>query len=277
MGRTLYGLIRASGYSGAAGQSFRNNVAGAATGVRMSEYVLLGLVNWSSSDYSAGVDVANGGVLHFGFDFDAHPNWLNIRLPNAWDANQLYAVNTAESDPQAECLIESLSQPSGFTSGNTFIARFYGRYFAPGGAWSFSSEAARYSDFSGAYPAMEEPPDFNDYDYFVSVNFNYSGASTPPYYAENFDFVYPNDAGEFNPAFTHSIQVDVQARLLPPPSVEVQWSLDSSYTDLTAFDNSTSYNFLANKGMAPITVNYRYRFGGSGSWTVRAITAHFHN
>lgn len=275
MGRTLKGLIQASGYSGVAGQSFRNHVAGATdhVGVRMTDYVLLGLTNWSSPDYSAGVDVANGGALNFGFDFDAPLQWVYIRMPNGWNTNKIYAVNTAESDPVAECVIESLSQPAGLTAGNTFVARFYGRYFAPGGSWSFSSTHAWYTDFSTG----EEPPDFNDYNYAASVNFNYSGASTPPYYAESFDFVYPNDAGEFNPEFRHSIQVDVQARLLPPPTVYIQWSWDGSFTDLPDFDNSTSYNFLANKGMGSATINYRYKFNIGGSWTTAGITCNFHN
>lgn len=43
--RNLTNLAKASGYSGAAGQSFRNNALGAGTGVRMTDYIANG---WSS-------------------------------------------------------------------------------------------------------------------------------------------------------------------------------------------------------------------------------------
>ena len=48
MARTLLNLIKASGYSGVAGQSFRNNVTGAGTGVKMSDYNLDGWV-WDTA------------------------------------------------------------------------------------------------------------------------------------------------------------------------------------------------------------------------------------
>lgn len=271
MPHSLYGLIRASGYSGAASQSFRNNVTGAITGARMSDYDLYGIVSWASGDYTPGVDVLNNGTLTFTAAFDGGSRFLEIRQPgSAW-----FGVNTAESDPMAEILMDSVTYDA-FT-GITIVARFLGRFQGPGGGWSLVANDDGYDDFSGAYPSMEEPPDGNDYPYTVSLFPN--GSFSLSYWPEEFDIIYPNDVGEFNPSYAYHIQVDVRARPSSPPSWEIQWSLDGSFTDLPGEDNIQSYHFMANKFMAPITINYRWRTAGSGpSWMATGgITAHFHN
>lgn len=49
MAKTLRNLIRASGYAGTTGQSFRNHVSGSASGAKMSDYKITTLVVNSSS------------------------------------------------------------------------------------------------------------------------------------------------------------------------------------------------------------------------------------
>src|SRR5690348_9138175 len=74
MPRDLLNLIKASGYAGTSGQSFRNNVTGAASGAKMSDYNLYAWVFGGTQPSTSPLGASYVGTTDFAMTFDFTQN-----------------------------------------------------------------------------------------------------------------------------------------------------------------------------------------------------------
>lgn len=219
MPRDLLSLIKASGYAGVSGQSFRNNVAGATSGAKMSDYNLDG---WTFIGAPNTVDqYGDGAVFDITISFIQSSRASNIkRLGNT-------IVATPGTQPEGFDIISSSSNVVAAADGSTVHVEVS----APtNGSITYSSHVwySNYAD--GVYP----PNDGSSQD----VTFEGKVISGPPTGTDevSLHLSYTPDIGGFNPGITaefpftmirrsHSVNLD---------DYDWEWYSDSAYTNYVA-------------------------------------------
>lgn len=213
--RTLRALIRASGYTPAAGMSLRNHVAGARPGVAMSHYRCDDWNRWSSTSYTAGA-VESGTIFNWSFSLVCGPAFFNIMRP----FSEIYCLLTSTDNlnnigGSAAVVGGALS-----TTGTSSIAvQLYGV------AVPAKLGQVAYSGWAD-YAPLYIPPDNADHPYVVSLGFAQPVLGGPDYC--NLHIVYPGDTGNFNDELRQIFPVCVERRVTYS-TLEVEWYSSSDY------------------------------------------------
>ena len=257
MAYRLVELIRASGFAGIVGQSFRWHVTGAASGASMRQYLIL---SWSISGVPSNpLPVYNDNstvTLTVTFNRGARAYHIQRNTSAAW------SISASAAAPGAAASIVSVTaggSPLGET--HTVGLRVRGCYsgsptISVAGFQSASTQPA--NAFTDPWPASWQ---------------SITGASTPTGQSEiTVELQYSPDIGGFNPNFVYSFPMTVFNRAV---EMDTEWHANSSYTSLV----SASANFdLLNSALYPstpagllpgesITLYLRYRTKGTTTWT----------
>ena len=257
--KKLRNLIRASGNTGVAGQSFRNHVTGAGSGARMSEYNLYGWQNWASPNYAHDPGHANvfadNTVLAFTFDLNAGSrfghikggagNW-NLHVPEGGGAN--------------ESVLQNLVWGAQFPVGNSFEVRVRGMY-----RYSAGMQIVRnwFRDFGN----LEPPPDNLDYAWTIDAAGTAPDLAGYDHFNLQIQYIPPQtdtSAGVFNDYLQITYPVDVAPRA-GARVWEVEWHDNSSYTNL--IHTGAQLTITSGASNAYGEYWYRYKHSGQGSWT----------
>lgn len=277
MGRTLQGLIRASGYAGVAGQSLRNNVRGAATGASVAAYILEALPNWRSSNYVAGQQYLNGAYLDFLFDMQAAdwfyhlrnynlptPANLTVHVHGGVDASLQEIETDAEVNPVA-------GVDSAWDAGingvryldNKVRVQLLGKREYYG-----QTVTGMYKNWYGNYDQYEIPFGDQMEPWIIEAQTDSAATGSAGYSDVYFQFRYPQDAGAFNPEFqSPQYNVSVQNRQVQR-ALEFHWSSNSLFNDTLSTEQYVTFN--TNDPATGVTNGYvylRYRVVGTTTWT----------
>jgi hypothetical protein len=198
MPKTLKALIQASGNTGSAGQSFRNHVAGAVTGARMSEYSRDGWDNWSQS----ATTVPHDTNVDFFFWFTG-PALSVGRYAHIMQPIDTSMVEQADSETIAANLVSTDLKADGHQLSRVTVnfkgRGVYGTY--SGGSGTPSVIKNYWAEYSGTLQNVgEQPGPGADVQWEIAVAFA-SGTYVPPVLGSDFveiNIVQPADAGNFN-------------------------------------------------------------------------------
>ena len=202
---TLRELIRASGYAGVAGQSFRNNVAGAGPGAKMSDYKCNG---WSfASEPAPEIFYSEGQGFTISVDFSQGSRASYIkRLGNAIVINPGIA-------PFGFDVYNKSSNVVGAASGSSVSFNVHAPYASgvlfDGGAW--------YTGFtSPAKPGDSSTADVT----FTGKVFAESPSGTD---AVSVVISYAPDIGPFNPTLTKTFSFTMNRRAASTNLEDYDW------------------------------------------------------
>jgi hypothetical protein len=259
MSRNLIKLIQASGGGGGAGQTFRNHVTGAGTGVKMTDY-LLGTASWSGLpiDIPENPPFADNITYNVVATFaDMGPNYPLIRVNGAGPWSQLGSVANNGS--------AAVNSATWNDANKTVTVPYTARgAYDPNTLKTLSSFHFYFRD----YTPPDEPPDNELYQVVIRVTA--TGSDTPSgFTTETFQIGYGNaDIAGFNPApiISPSSTYRVNRRSHGTWATTHEWEAhhSSAYDSLKASsilsDNNTTYD---------VWIRYRRRieFGGNGTWT----------
>lgn len=250
MPKNLVHLIKASGNTGVAGQSFRNHVTGAATGVAMTDY------NIASMNLTG--DVPDGGTLYSPAD---HTYSINIGFTEGNKAglirrlgNVVTAGMLGPFRPGASVSIVSSNIVVG-SSGSTVGVKVVAGYTP--GATPIGVTGG------GSTPCIEVQCSF-------SLGLSGAGASGDQHIFLEIDY-FP-DLAPFNPLLFYSGDAWMANRAQVPDDYEQEWHTNGSYTAL----HSTAQSF--SEGSMPQSLHQYYlraRLIGAGSWTNVGLIEYF--
>lgn len=266
--RDLRTLIQASGFSGVSGQSFRNHVSGAATGVAMSDYFISGVVFTNPLDppptsYPDNTTYfATASLSVFGTMAGAILN----RSTTAW---QVSATETEDAGTGQSASLTSVAW-----SGGTAILGLNVR-----GAYTPGTPSTTANVYFRDYSYPSEPPDAATYPVrFAIVSGSVAASGSATMYV-NIAFTPDMYAAGFNPSTNNaSVLEDWRVRVdriaNPGQTIEVEWHTDSGFTSLystaMAFDIDSDVN-------TDVSYWLRYRNAGStGSWTAYGGSGEVH-
>lgn len=240
MARTLKSLIKASGNAGTTGQSFRNHVAGAATGAKMSDYNLTG---WSFS-----APPTNGATYTGNQNFGG-----NITFTQGSRATYIKRIGAVMVDPNAVgavggiggSLTMTVNSIVGAATGST-----YNVLLKPGYNGLSSSAAGNPGWFDG-YTSPTAPADSNadNVTMFGSLN---SPAAASGFQAVSWADVYiPDqlsalDSARYNPQLVASRSINMNNRAETTADWLWEWHSNSSYTSLVSASLTLTFTSLPN-------------------------------
>lgn len=249
MARTLRDLIRACGHAGTSGQSFRNHVTGAVTGVHMSQYIVSA---WQLNNLPAPeFDYDSGTVFNLTVQFVEGSMAQYIRLMGT-NVISVSLIDTAFG--------RSVSSSHNVTSATTAplditVTSRYNPSASVGAVSHFQGQSLGYT-----------PPDFDPH----PVQFDASGAGGPGTGKEvvTVHVSYPVDIANFNPPLVSEFTVSMRDRAAELSDFEIQWSSDGVNNDLGS-GNSIIVNQSASG--QDISVWQRWRFVGTSVWSAWTI------
>lgn len=254
----LQRLIIASGGVGVPGESFRNDVTGAASGARMSDYRLtaVGFSGEPAPELTYDDNDLFNVTATFTRGSRAHHIQRNVSA--AW------AVSIIGGPTGASATVET------FTANGSPLGASHSlgiRVRAPyGGSPAISGNLTQ--------PAALEPADPDADPWPVRLTFSVGGGGTGTT-AMTLEPLYVVDAGAFNTALTDAWPMTINNRSWSTSDYECEWHGNSGFTDLLS--TSATYD-LTNSALYPsvpeglfggeeITVYLRYRLVGGSTWT----------
>lgn len=248
MARTLKTLIQASGNSGAVGQSFRNHVTGAATGAKMTDYIL------SAWGFSGGVpapELTYTTSQAFAMNID------HTQGSRAFNIKRTGAVVT-ESD---------ISVPLGATialSSNNTVAASTGSTITVtvGAPYNPAATAVCNSGWFDGYTYPSAPGDQAAHP--VTMYHTLSGAGGSGTQHVTWYLIYQPDIPGFNPQLMTSFDANFNNRAETTADWEFQFYSDSGYTTLVG--SSVSYTFDSLPEQISTYWTKARRIGSGGSY-----------
>lgn len=253
MPRDLISLIRACGYAGTSGQSFRNNVRGAVSGSRMSYYILDGWGNWTS-DYAGGT-LAYNAFINLTYLMNGRSLWTNIR-------NNLTVLANDGTDPTSTGSASITSGATPNAGSNSLQVQVRGGTKIIQLHRVFTGINKQWSDY-GTEPNPNPVTVASDIQ--ITANFTSNGSETPDAYTYDLHIHYPGD-GDFNPPLDYSFPITVMGTVsVDSTAAVVEWYSDSGYT--TLYDEGTSgQTRVTSGGSGPTSGSLWMRYKDNGSW-----------
>lgn len=258
---TLRDLIRASGYAGTSGQSFRNNVAGAASGAKMSDYKCNG---WAFSTGGTAPDTAPVGGAYDGtqtFDMDIDfTQGSRASYIKRTGAMLVFDPLTSSNGAGYEAHVVSQSVVGAASGSHVQIS--VTPPYATGTGSSITKGTPWYVGYTN--PSMP-PAGMGTMQVRFFVQFT-NGTNTPVVVNTQFQFSYTPDIGPFNPTLVKEyINIPFHKRLDTLLDYDIEYHANSTYTSLAG--GGVSFDVDTNPGDS-FTYWIRYRLKGStGSWT----------
>jgi len=225
----LIQLIKCSGYAATSGQSFRNHVAGAASGAKMSDYIVTAL-DWTGGP--AGADVFpqdSGHVYSMVGNFIGGSRIGNIIRQGS--ATGLFTISSITINPGGSVVLNSNTVSGSSALADVEIIAPYN----PGATISESGSATYY--YSGT--DQSSPPASGYCQAHFSARVTGSGGTADGGYDNvTFDLSMPNVnayTGDFNanPAALSCVAA-TNHRGIPYTDFTVEWHSNSSYTALVS-------------------------------------------
>lgn len=229
MSRTLKNLIKASGNSGVAGQSFRNHVTGSVTGAHMTDYNVDG---WSFS-----APPTNGntytGTQNFGgsITFTQGSRASNIKRTGA-----VIVVSPTGDVFTGGKITVTTNSIVGASTGSSLNVQVIAGYNS-----TTSSPVGNSGWFDGytspANPGGTSPANVTMFGSLTGV----SAATGSQFY--QWHEIYTPDIGPYNADFDEIRQIFMNNRLETTSDWEWEWHANSSYTSLLA--STVAYTFAS--------------------------------
>lgn len=283
--RSLQTLLKATGVTPAAGQSFKTNVVNAASGIHMTDYDLDDWDTWASD--LTGATLASGASIHFTFNFVAGVLWrpsLRIASPTGMSAYADIAV-----DPGTRNATVTGGTWSSTNSGQAVTVQVTGQ--ALHGTYSGGSGTPTLTrNYYKDYTSPDYPLGSADETWEMIINTNAGTYSAPSLTSSTFDIVvqYPltNPLGSnvFNDVLSHRQTVTVQGYDAGPSASQtftLEWHGNSSFTNLLQTDTNVSfasYDFTVNSTNSAGDIYVRYRASSTDPWTsLAANPIHYHD
>lgn len=250
--RTILRLIQASGYAGTSGQSFRNNVPGAVSGARTSDYYLDGWGNWTNS-YSGGT-LAYNATVTLTFDLYAGGRWYNLpRKP-------LVALANDGTDPTSTGSASVVSGALMLPGSNTVQMQVRGGTKIVQLHRVFNGISKQWTEY-GTEPNPNPVSVASDIDIFAQ--FTSTGSTTPDAYSYTLHLHYPGD-GDFNDPLDFSFPVTVMGNVTTDnTAASVEWHTNSSYT---ALYTTGALARVESGGSGPTSGSLWMRYKDNGAW-----------
>lgn len=272
MARNLKNLIKASGYAGTSGQSFRNHVAGAASGVKMSDYNM-GNPAWTntpnpSTTYATPTTFSNL-TLTLGV-YNAKASQIQETTTASWQVAYISPLSTASATLNSVSWASNVATVSITVNGElttgtptTTASVWYQGYTYPYLPYGGSGN----TDPNTCSPDCETA--FN-VSFTMSANPVAASGST----TNNLSVQYVPDkyGAQYNPTIwgpgptaggTWTVNQDRRPGAQPTVDA-VQWATDASFTNVV----STSQTYTISSDNNNYTELYlRYKLDGAGSWT----------
>lgn len=270
--RDLIQLIKCSGYAGATGQSFRNNVLGAASGAKMTDYIIAGWAGWSSSPASQG---SPGPTFNSGQVFDLSTTisgGSRISYITKTGSGLVVATNLVKPDAAAVVVqSSSVTNTPGVNVAPTISASVAITSGYNAGAAPSMSASARY--YYGGTDQGSPPASGYCQAHFAAVITGGNGISDGGYDDISFSLVLDPNAGTgaFNDVLSEPFTMRMQHRGYNPADFTVEWHGNSSYTnylsgapDYYADEATFAPSSPPNGGY---TLWFRYKAPGITTWT----------
>lgn len=249
MSYSLRDLIRASGYAGVAGQSFRNHVSGAGAGAAMSQYKCNG---WTfSGEPVPEITYDEGQAFTIAVDFSqgTYADWIKRA------GSGLVAI-TAGLSPYGFDVYNQASTVVGPATGSSVSFNVHAPY------------ASGYSLSGGAYFTGYIPPDEPANSDPADVTFTGRVTAESPTGSDSVSvqISYAPDIGPFNPTLTHEFPFAMYRRSASTNLADYdwQWYSDAGYTTLV----TTSAAFVVTSNPGDSTTYYlKAKSKASGTYT----------
>jgi hypothetical protein len=263
--RDLKELIKCSNYAATSGQSFKNNVAGAVSGAKMTDYIVTG---WNWTGGPAGADVFRQDTGHI---YSMVGTFLGgSRISNIIrQGSGLLAISSVTINAGGSVTLNSNNVTSSATaSADVEIIAPYN----PGATVSMSADAKYY--YSGSDQASPPSSGYCQAHFAAVVT---GGGASPDGGYDNVSFYLSMSnvnayTGNFNdnPAPLYCVAA-TNHRGISPSDFTVEWHLDSAYTSL----QSGNPNYFVDESViwpsAPdpsgYTLYLRYKGPGVSTWT----------
>jgi hypothetical protein len=260
-------LIRASGYAGVAGQSFRNHVIGAATGAKMSDYIVSDWLFDSAPDPDFNYDDGATFAMPIAFTQGSRAHFIKRAGSGVLTVQATYGPDYGGTLPESNAgfQIDSTSHliDAGATGALTVTLR---APMAPATGFAGSAWFDGYAHFDvPTYDGVN--PDPVRFDGVIAGG----GAGGTPV-LQCFSVMYAPDIGPFSPMLFKTFPLMMIERATDESTSPYawEWHTNSSYTDLHSSDAS----FLVNsRPMDSFTYYLRVRPLAGGAWNnVGAVT-----
>jgi hypothetical protein len=274
--RDLINLIKCSGYAGASGQSVRNHVLGAASGAKMTDYIISTWGGWASSPASQG---SPGPTFDSGQTFDLSTTILGgsrISYITKSGAGLVTLTNLVKPDSAAVTATGStVTNTPGLNVGPTVdatvqITSGYNTGSAPG-----LSASATY--FYGGADQSSPPSSGYCQAHFAAVITGGNGISDGGYDDITFTLQLDPNAGtgHFNDVLSQAFTMRMRHRGYNPADFTVEWHTNSTYTNYVsgAFDYYPDEAVFSPSGppngstYPAYTLWFRYKAPGIATWT----------
>ncbi len=276
MARTLYWLIRASGYLGTSGQSFRYHVTGAATGAAMSHYNITAWT-FSSGPSPAPTVYTSPQTFAMGISFTQGIRAYHIkRTGSSGMVSATPPPFPDGSEPTnpfgSRITLDSHSILSGDTGSAASVTVLGEAVVASVGAES-PAYSVRVVDNTSSYTGSDY------YRYWIRFGFNVAAGSVSGYSTINFRLAYTPDNGPYNPELATKFSLQMYRRAGAASDYDWEFHENDSYTSLYTPPDAghTGTNYVewpepyprtASPDSWDKTLYLRYRIkGNSGAWT----------
>lgn len=252
----LRNLIKASGYAGVNGQSFRNNVAGSATGAKMSEYKC---PDWffdtPGAPSTSPIGSSYVGTQTFTIDVSFPSQASRAHYIKRIGSMIVFNPENANNSAGYSASVVSQSVVAAATGSSISIS-----VVPPTDTGTVTFGSPWYADYT--YPAT--PPSGSG---SVPVQFKAQmsavggGASVVNV---RFSFTYDPDIGGFNPQLLKQyINIPFTTRASAISDFDTEWHNNSTYTSLK--DTAFFFN-ISSAPMYSVSYWLRYRRKGDTSW-----------
>lgn len=281
MPKNLRALIVASGYAGTAGQSFRNHVAGAGTGVKMSDY-LMASPSWANApdgittQYMTPTTFSTFEVT-LGV-YGSKASLIRNAGTSAWSLSYISPLNTAS------VVLNSVSWSGAvgtlnftlngeITTGTPTVAAsaWYNDSEYPSG-WLTGAPYLPYG-YDGNTDPTNCSPDCTS-SFIVTFAFTATPVAASGYTDNELRFAFTPDmyAAGFNPNLFApgpgagpSYTVRQNRRAGATVTVDaVEWATDSAFTNVVSYGQTYS---ISSDNNTTASVYLRYKLDGASSWT----------
>lgn len=280
MPRNLRALIIASGYAGTAGQTFRNHVAGAASGATMRQYIMESPA-WANAPSSSTVYPAtqNFGSMTLTINtYGSRASNIHNTATGAWSLSYISPLNTAS------VVLNSVSWASNvctlnftlygeITTGSPTVnaSVWYATSAYPSG-WPTADPNLPYGSSGNTDPTNCSPDCTTSF--LVTFSFTASPVAASGNTTNDLRLAYTPDnyAAGFNPNLygpgpgggpSYSVQQDRR----PGATVTidaVEWASDAAFTTIVGTGQTYS---ISSDNTTTATVYLRYKLNGASSWT----------
>jgi hypothetical protein len=252
---SLYYLVRASGNSGASGQSFRNHVTGAATGVKMTDYIIH---SWDATGLpDPGTTYNSGTTFNLALSFVQGTQAGNIKLTG----NVVSVTSDIGFGGHISTSSSIVDTSSGSTCDITITSQFRADSIINVSGGYFTGYGDRSNQ--GIMPG-------DDLTHNITFFVDTSASGTAADHTVNLNLSYSCDlpTPQFNGFFSTGVAVNMHDRIAVIADFDsIQWSLDGGSTIETSTGDTFTYDELAEGDNTTVWYRARLTGGSYGSWT----------